>query len=61
MITVTPYVEVSTRLLRDQLDSFRHMLPMLTDEEGAGILRGIIERTEEQLRRLEGTKRRASS
>jgi hypothetical protein len=52
MITITPYVEVKARVLRDQLNSYRHMLPMLSDEEDARVLRDVIERTEEDLRRV---------
>jgi hypothetical protein len=60
MITITPYVEVKARLLRDQLDSYRHMLPMMSDEEDAEILQGIIEKTEEELHRVEDARARRS-
>jgi hypothetical protein len=56
MITITPYAEVKARLLRDQLNSYRHMLPMLCDEEDARVVRDIIERTEEELRRVKHTR-----
>jgi hypothetical protein len=56
MSTITPYVEVKARVLRDQLNSYRHMLPMLSDEEDARTLRDVIERTEEDLRRVEDTR-----
>jgi hypothetical protein len=52
MITITPYVEVKARVLRDQLNSYQHMLPMLSDQEDARVMRDLIERTEEELRRV---------
>jgi hypothetical protein len=60
MITMTPYAEVKARLLRDQLDRYQRALPMLTDEEVAGFLRGVIERTEEELQRVEDSMPRTS-
>jgi len=61
MITVNPYVEVKARVLRDQLDRCRRVLPTLTDEQDAGFLRGVIERTEEELRKVEKAKPGLSS
>ena len=61
MITVKPYVEVKARVLRDQLDRCRRVLPTLTDEEDAGFLRGVIERTEAELREVEKAKPGLSS
>jgi len=61
MITVNPYVEVKARVLREQLDRYRRVLPMLTDQEDAEFLRGVIERTEEELRDVENAEPGLSS
>jgi len=60
MITSNLYVEIRARLLREQLDSYRHVLPMVSDEEDAGLLQGLIERTEEELRNVEESRPRMS-
>jgi hypothetical protein len=55
MIMVTPYVEVKARLFRE-LEGYRRLLAM-TDDQDARTLRGIIRRTEEDLRRTEQHRR----
>jgi hypothetical protein len=57
MITVTPYVEVKARVLRE-LEGYRRLLAM-TDDQDARTLRGIIRRTEEDLRGTEHHRGRA--